>query len=116
MTQQTSRSGRLETIELETRDSPSHAVIWLHGLGADGNDFVPIVEQLSLKGPWSEAKVTSSTMSVPQVTLRSTLKAINPRLQHLQRKLVGGTYDSNLSLNFYWPNRLGFESRHISMC
>ena len=51
MTQQTSHSGRLETIELETRDSPSHAVIWLHGLGADGNDFVPIVEQLSLKGP-----------------------------------------------------------------
>ena len=37
-----------DSIEIETRPSPSHAVIWLHGLGADGNDFVPIVEQLAL--------------------------------------------------------------------
>jgi phospholipase/carboxylesterase len=38
----------LQTIEIETRPKPSHAVIWLHGLGADGNDFVPVVEQLEL--------------------------------------------------------------------
>src|SRR3982750_863578 len=38
----------LETIEIETRPKPSHSVIWLHGLGADGNDFVPIVQQLTL--------------------------------------------------------------------
>lgn len=30
----------------ETGPEPQHAVIWLHGLGADGNDFVPIVSQL----------------------------------------------------------------------
>ena len=28
--------------------APTHAVIWLHGLGADGNDFVPIVPYLGL--------------------------------------------------------------------
>lgn len=39
---------RIDTIEIETRPSPSHSVIWLHGLGADGNDFVPIVDELSL--------------------------------------------------------------------
>lgn len=39
---------RIEAIEIETRPSPSHAVIWLHGLGADGNDFVPIVDELAL--------------------------------------------------------------------
>lgn len=39
---------RLDKIEIETRPSPSHSIIWLHGLGADGNDFVPIVEQLDL--------------------------------------------------------------------
>ena len=39
---------RAETIEIETRPSPSHSIIWLHGLGADGNDFVPVVEQLTL--------------------------------------------------------------------
>ena len=38
----------LPAIEIETRPNPSHAVIWLHGLGADGNDFVPIVPELGL--------------------------------------------------------------------
>lgn len=31
----------------ETGPNPQHAVIWLHGLGADGHDFEPIVPQLS---------------------------------------------------------------------
>jgi len=38
----------LPSIELETAPSPSASVIWLHGLGADGNDFVPIVPELKL--------------------------------------------------------------------
>lgn len=38
----------LKAIELETRPNPSHAVIWMHGLGADGSDFVPIVRELKL--------------------------------------------------------------------
>jgi phospholipase/carboxylesterase len=38
----------LPCIEIETGATPSAAVIVLHGLGADGNDFVPIVEQLPL--------------------------------------------------------------------
>ena len=38
----------LETIEIETAPKPSAAVIWLHGLGADGNDFAPIVPELRL--------------------------------------------------------------------
>ena len=38
----------LQAIEIETKPKPSHSVIWLHGLGADGNDFVPIVQELSL--------------------------------------------------------------------
>lgn len=41
---------RLETIEIETAPNPSVSVIWLHGLGADGNDFVPIVRELDLDG------------------------------------------------------------------
>ena len=35
-------------IEIETGPSPMAAVIWLHGLGADGSDFVPIVPELRL--------------------------------------------------------------------
>src|SRR5512132_4024520 len=40
----------LEAIEIETGKSPAAAVVWMHGLGADGNDFVPIVQQLDLTG------------------------------------------------------------------
>jgi phospholipase/carboxylesterase len=38
----------LQTVELETGRSPTAAVIWLHGLGADGHDFEPIVPELDL--------------------------------------------------------------------
>jgi len=36
----------LPCVELETAPNPKHSVIWLHGLGADGNDFKPIVPEL----------------------------------------------------------------------
>ncbi|WP_130620768.1 alpha/beta hydrolase [Dyella amyloliquefaciens] len=36
----------LPTVEIETSANPTHSVIWLHGLGADGNDFAPIVPEL----------------------------------------------------------------------
>jgi phospholipase/carboxylesterase len=39
---------RLETIEHETATAPRAAVIVLHGLGADGNDFVPVAHELEL--------------------------------------------------------------------
>jgi phospholipase/carboxylesterase len=38
----------LETVEMETGPSPKAAIIWLHGLGADGHDFEPIVPELGL--------------------------------------------------------------------
>jgi len=38
----------LDCIELVTAGKPAASVIWLHGLGADGNDFVPIVRELGL--------------------------------------------------------------------
>lgn len=37
-----------ECIEIETGPNPTHAVIWLHGLGASGDDFVPIIPELQL--------------------------------------------------------------------
>jgi len=40
----------LETIEIETGAHPTASVIWMHGLGADGGDFVPIVDELGLDG------------------------------------------------------------------
>ena len=38
----------LETIEIETGPNPTACIIVLHGLGADGNDFVPVAEELDL--------------------------------------------------------------------
>lgn len=38
----------LPAIETETQSNPNTTVIWLHGLGADGNDFAPIVPELRL--------------------------------------------------------------------
>jgi len=37
----------LDCLEIETSPNPTHAVIWLHGLGADANDFAPIVPQVA---------------------------------------------------------------------
>ncbi|WP_300333605.1 dienelactone hydrolase family protein [Accumulibacter sp.] len=38
----------LPTVEHTTGESPRFSVIWLHGLGADGHDFEPIVEEFDL--------------------------------------------------------------------
>ena len=38
----------LEVIELETAPNPTASIIILHGLGADGNDFVPVAQELDL--------------------------------------------------------------------
>ncbi len=40
----------LDSIIIETQEDPEAAIIWLHGLGADGSDFVPIIDQLQLPG------------------------------------------------------------------
>src|SRR5512133_839648 len=38
----------LDAIEIETGSNPAAAVSWLHGLGADGHDFEPVVPELGL--------------------------------------------------------------------
>ena len=41
----------MEAIEIQTGSKPAAAIIWLHGLGADGHDFEPIVPELKLAKP-----------------------------------------------------------------
>ena len=41
----------MDKLEIETGPQPQAAVIWLHGLGADGHDFEPIVPELELTRP-----------------------------------------------------------------
>jgi phospholipase/carboxylesterase len=40
----------LDCIEVQTAPNPTASVIWMHGLGADGNDFVPIVREFDMAG------------------------------------------------------------------
>lgn len=47
---ETSGTQALECVELQTHTSPTASVVWLHGLGADGFDFVPIVRELQNLG------------------------------------------------------------------
>jgi len=53
----------LETIELETGEHPSASVIWMHGLGADGSDFVPIAGEIVL--PFALRYVFPNAPSIP---------------------------------------------------
>jgi len=39
---------QLETLEIETAPKPAASIIWLHGLGADGNDFAPLADEIKL--------------------------------------------------------------------
>ena len=41
----------MQAVEINTGPDPRSAVIWLHGLGADGHDFEPIVPELELDRP-----------------------------------------------------------------
>jgi phospholipase/carboxylesterase len=36
-----------DRVQVDTGPNPRHAVVWLHGLGADGHDFEPIVPEIS---------------------------------------------------------------------
>ncbi|MBI2754192.1 MAG: alpha/beta fold hydrolase [Betaproteobacteria bacterium] len=40
----------LQTVEVESGARPDSAIVWLHGLGADGHDFEPVVPELRLPG------------------------------------------------------------------
>ena len=57
-----------ETIERSSGDAPGWSVIWLHGLGADGNDFVPIVPEL-LRPDWPAIRFVFPHAPVRAVTI-----------------------------------------------
>jgi phospholipase/carboxylesterase len=40
----------LETVTVETGPNPTFSIIWMHGLGADGHDFEPLVPELQADG------------------------------------------------------------------
>ena len=62
----------LECVEIETAMQPRHAVIWLHGLGADGHDFQPIVPQL-VRPEWPPLRFVFPHAPVRPITLNNGL-------------------------------------------
>ncbi|TXH76070.1 MAG: alpha/beta hydrolase [Lysobacteraceae bacterium] len=66
-------TGLLETIEHETGPAPAWSVLWLHGLGADGNDFMPIVPEL-LRGGWPAIRFVFPHAPVRPVTINGGMR------------------------------------------
>lgn len=60
-----SNSELLPAIEIETGERPDASVIWLHGLGADGSDFVPVVPELGLDDSLSVRFLFPHAPSIP---------------------------------------------------
>jgi len=59
------RAMSLETIELETGPAPTASIIVLHGLGADGNDFVPFADEIDLSAKASVRWVFPHAPTMP---------------------------------------------------
>jgi len=63
----------LPCVETETAPNPTHAVIWLHGLGADGNDFAPIVPEL-VSRQWPALRFVFPHAPVRPVTINGGMR------------------------------------------
>jgi phospholipase/carboxylesterase len=63
----------LETVERETGPSPQWTVIWLHGLGADGHDFVPFVPEL-VDRAWPAIRFVFPHAPVRAVTINNGMR------------------------------------------
>jgi phospholipase/carboxylesterase len=58
----------LETVEQQTRPRPVWTILWLHGLGADGHDFAPIVPEL-VRPDWPAIRFVFPHAPVRPVTI-----------------------------------------------
>lgn len=63
----------LETVEHETGAAPTWTVLWLHGLGADGNDFAPLVPEL-VRPHWPALRFVFPHAPVRPVTINNGVR------------------------------------------
>jgi len=63
----------LETVEIETAAAPRFSVVWLHGLGADGRDFEPIVPEL-VRRDWPATRFVFPHASVRPITINGGVR------------------------------------------
>ena len=62
-----------ETVEQETGPSPQWSILWLHGLGADGHDFAPIVPEL-VRRDWPAVRFVFPHAPVRAVTINNGVR------------------------------------------
>ncbi|MEN5040397.1 alpha/beta hydrolase [Stenotrophomonas sp. TWI1149] len=60
----------LDTVENETGADPQWSVLWLHGLGADGHDFAPIVPEL-VRPHWPAIRFVFPHAPVQPITINN---------------------------------------------
>lgn len=63
----------LEVLERETGSAPQWSVIWLHGLGADGHDFAPIVPEL-VRPHWPALRFVFPHAPVRPITINNGVR------------------------------------------
>ena len=63
----------LDAVERLTAPDPTWSIVWLHGLGADGNDFAPIVPELVRPG-WPALRFVFPHAPVRPVTLNGGMR------------------------------------------
>ncbi len=68
-----SASPLLDTVEQETGPSPQWSVLWLHGLGADGHDFAPLVPEL-VRPDWPALRFVFPHAPVRAVTINNGVR------------------------------------------
>ncbi len=69
----TSSTALLDTVEHATGPAPAWSVLWLHGLGADGHDFAPIVPEL-LRPGWPAIRFVFPHAPVRAVTINNGVR------------------------------------------
>ncbi|MEH6652139.1 MAG: carboxylesterase [Motiliproteus sp.] len=62
----------LRTLEIEPNNPATASIIWLHGLGADGHDFAPLVPELGLPQELDVRFIFPHASSIP-VTINNSV-------------------------------------------
>ena len=108
----------LECVELQTTSSPTATVIWLHGLGADGYDFVPVVRELQALGAPALRYVFPHASTMPVTinggaVMRAWYDIVNSDL--LRREDEKGIRASQLQVEALITREVerGVSSKHI---
>jgi len=81
----------LPHITKETSATPTASIIWLHGLGADGHDFEPIVDELNLPNDLAIRFIFPHAPAIP-VSLNDGY--IMPAWYDIKRQDLGVEHDS----------------------